>query len=261
MSGNEQETQPFRVDVGLEDRISDRSPSFVRPASLENPFIAEKPPRRMVHPSQELLSVLNSSQSALQWQQRLRTELVAQTKADLDQIIGMHVTDSHEKTEPGRDTSQLQQHGTCERGCRDQSQLSDPFTPPGQIGSIPWSVPAPPTIHHKDKGGLLHGADGRTIRHLDEPLNISQERHYLHGPISNRQEGRGNRQMHETPTPRSWNPELRPLMTMGPMGVLMENEELRNQNRALMGLVRRHLGLNDGEIEVLMQVEMAKGEL
>lgn len=261
MSANEQDTQPFRVDVGLEDRISDRSPLLVRPVSPENPFTSEKPPQRIVQPSQELLSVLNSSQSALQSQQRLRTELVAQTKANLDQIIGMHGTDSHEKFQLGRDEAQLQQHGTCEHPWRDQSQVSDPFTPPGQIGSVPWSVPAPPAIDHKDKGGILHVADGGTIRHLDELLNLSQERHYLHGPVSYRQEGRRNRQMHETPTPRSWNPELRPLMTMGPMAVLMENEGLRDQTRALVGLLRRHLGLNDGEIEFLVQAEMAEREV
>ncbi|KIV95320.1 hypothetical protein PV10_02990 [Exophiala mesophila] len=231
MSADGQQCQLSRFIGNQIDGVPDGSPLCAQSASPEDPFMAmsnEGPhrPYRILQPSQELVSVFNSCRISLQRQQKQRIEAAAQSKVVLDQKIAMNITKPLEKVECGTDTARLQRDARGEHGCRDQKQLCDPFTPPAQLGLRPRNNPRPSMISRNQKGGLKDAG-----------------------------------QIHQTPTPSSWNPELRPPMTTSPMALFLEHIELKDNIKALTSLLKYHLGLNDGEVEFLVKMEMAKMEL
>ncbi|RVX68853.1 hypothetical protein B0A52_07508 [Exophiala mesophila] len=231
MSADGQQCQLSRVDGGQIGGVSDGSPMYAQSAPPEDPFMTmsnEGPhrPHRILQPSQELVSVFKSCRISLQRQQKQRIEAAAQSKFVLDQKIAMNITKPLKKVESATDTAQLQQDATGQHGCRDQKQLCDPFTPPGQIGLRPRDIPRPSMNSRNQKCRLKDAG-----------------------------------QIHQTPTPSGWNPELRPPMTTSHMALLLEHIELKDNIKALTSLLKYHLGLNDGEVEFLAKMEMAKMEL
>ena len=219
---------PQREDVLLMD-----SPDF------------DVPTKCNLRPSKGLQLALEKCHVEAQQHQSLRREAVAQTKAELDRKMKMNQSPPSQYCEISANQDDLRNMGHCVHQVEGPAHL--PFTPVNQIGFIP--------AHGQESAfySTAHGPHKQNWRLDLSASTTSTNWHHKHWYRHVRHQSLFD----DTPTPVNWNSHVQSKVADRRAILAMGKETLQEEVLALRALIRRHVGLNDGEIEFLIEAEMA----